>query len=121
MPEGDKGIPDPARIFTSDEDAHLSTMPTPLSLVERKRRSAPRWSGSRLPLSRSIREIPENFPDRVAEAVRVMVMRPVFRGSPWLPLVPAVTRERSSERPPRGRSAEARLVESAVDRERASL
>lgn len=50
-----------------------------------------------------------------------MVMGPVFRGSPWLSLIPAVTRERSSERPPRGRSAEARIVETAVDRERASL
>ena len=50
-----------------------------------------------------------------------MVMRPVFRGSPWLSLIPAVTRERSSERPTRGRSSEPRIVESAVDRERASL
>jgi hypothetical protein len=86
-----------------------------------ERRPATHWNWSRLPLSRSIREIPEDLPDRVAEAVRVMVMSPVFRGSPWSALVPAVTRERSSERPTRGRSSEPRIVESAVDRERAPL
>jgi len=50
-----------------------------------------------------------------------MVMCPVLARSPWGPLIPAVSGHRPSERPPRGRSPEARIVEGPVDRERAAL
>jgi hypothetical protein len=96
-------------------------MPRRLALVERARWSSTRRSWSSVPLSRRVREIPEDFPDRVAQTIRVMVVGPVFARSPWGPLIPAVSGHSPSERPPRGRSSEARIVEGPVDRQSAAL